>query len=143
MELLFALMDSGWEEKCVQKSTRIPPFTAESDKHVFYHTSSETGGLHRFYLMALLKSEDIFSKGVTSIHYFQSEEYYKTLIQCSEEIAMILQPNRPAAEYKLLKDGGTTTHRQRGAVRMLLDDDDADGSVLAAILLPSDSVTGI
>ncbi len=84
--------------------------------------------------MALLKSEDIFLKGVTSIHYFQSEEYYKTLIQCSEEIAMLLQPNRSAAEYKLLKNGGTTAHRQPGAMRMLLDDDAADGSVLAAIM---------
>lgn len=132
MELLFALMDSGWVEQCVKKSRKLRPFTQQSDKLIFYHAASESGGLHRFYLMALLDSKSIFEKGISEIHYFQSEEYYKTLINCKPSIACSIMPNRPAAEYKRLKQSHDADADHRFQARRLLDDD-AEGTLVLSL----------
>ena len=136
MELLFALMDCGWVEQCVRKSRKLRPFTQQSQKLIFYHAASESGGLHRFYLMALLDSKNIFEKGISEIHYFQSEEYYKTLINCKPSLAGSIMPNRPAAEYKRLKQGQSDADRPFQG-RMLLDDD-AEGTLVFSLINDND-----
>ena len=98
MELMFSLLDSGWTEQCVNKSKKIAPFVRGGDKLVFYHSHSDDGGLHRFYLWALNESESLFDKGVKEIFYFQSEQYYKTLLYCKPDQAASIRPHQPAQQ---------------------------------------------
>ena len=98
MELLFTLLDSGWTEQCVNKSKKISPFVQGGSKLVLYHSQSDVGGLHRFYLWALNESESLFDKGVKEIFYFQSEQYYKTLLSCKPDQAPSVRPHQTAQQ---------------------------------------------
>lgn len=99
MMLLLLLLDNGWQEVCVQKTRKCSPYTPGANKHIYYHLG---GGLTRFYLLAMLESEKLFKKGVHEIHYFQLEEYYKFLINCSTSQVDMVKPNLKAVEQLVL-----------------------------------------
>lgn len=99
MELLFSLMDTGWVEENSPKTKKLAPYTSGSPRKIYY---SFSGGLTRFYLLALHQSDKLFAKGVQAIFYFQSEEYYKTLIYADGSQAPSIKPHQKASEFLCL-----------------------------------------
>ena len=61
-ELLLLLKSSGWQEECIMASKQIPPYRDGSDKRVYYHKTSQRGGLSQAYLYALVASENLVSR---------------------------------------------------------------------------------
>lgn len=117
-ELLLLLKSSGWQECCVRVSKQIPPYRDGSDKRVYYHQNSQRGGLSQPYLYALVTSENLLSHG-GEIHYFQSDAYYKALVELPVGQAALLRPGQSAASYKAAVHKKARDPRGGGAI---LDD---------------------
>ena len=109
-DLLLMLVHNGWTEQAVAgKSRRCLPFAPRGQKVFFLDRSARH--ISRFYLICLLKADDLFAKGVTAIAHFQTDAYYKALMDCEAAQAKLIQPDCKAAEYKRLKGGKPLSER--------------------------------
>ena len=115
-ELLLLLKSSGWQEECITASKQIPPYRGGSDKRVYYHKTSQRGGLSQAYLYALVASENLVSRR-GEIHYFQSDAYYKALVELPVDQAALLRPGQSAASYKAAVHKKETAPRGGGAIQ--------------------------
>lgn len=106
IDLLLALLVAGWSEKGFPPKKSVEPYRIGAEKHVFYHTGS---ALCKFYLRALLNSETIFAKGIVAIYYWQSEAYYRTLLECDAAHVHLVRPSLTLKEYKGIRQGNMQT----------------------------------
>ena len=100
-DLLLSLLGTGWSERGLQvKSARLPPFQPGGEKILYYHVASKS--ISRNYLECLSKADTLFSKGVSGIHHFQIETYYKTLLDVDPNKASLVRPGQQARAYRQL-----------------------------------------
>lgn len=102
IDVLLALQARGWTKEGKNSKIKHDPYHPGSPKLILYRNRS---ALSKMYLLALLKSEQLFEKGVLCIHYWQPVAYYKALVQLesigSREVVNV-QPNKTLADYKRL-----------------------------------------
>ena len=106
MDLMYALLRDGWEDKGMPtKSPECIPYKAGSKRVVYYHNGSLLG---KNYLRALRNSEEILKKpGISQsgIHYWQSEGYYRALLECTAENSHLVKPQLKLNDYKRIMKG--------------------------------------
>ena len=99
--LLIKLLQDGWRERgFATKTGRLPPYTPGGERILVYHTGSPN--VSRLYLECLWSAEELFSKGVREIHHFQSEMYYRTLMDCEVHQSARVRPNLQVDAYREL-----------------------------------------
>ena len=112
-KLVSLLSSRGWVDKQQRKSTKIKPYTLDSER-VWYH-SDQQRMLSKLYLRVLVKSNELLQieNGVTAIFRFESQAYYTALLRgCN------VRPGQPLVYYKMcMKKAGCSDD---------LEDDDAD-----------------
>ena len=124
-ELLLKLLASGWQERRVSTKSKRVPYHRGDEKIVLLHDRSPLSGL---YLRALLRSEELFAKNICEIHHFQSEAYYRALLDCDASQAGQIKPGLGLQEYKSVIRGHG---EDMGALQR---DSDSEGNVSFVLL---------
>ena len=116
-DLLVSLIDSGWSERATAgKSKRLTPYRSDGEKLLFYDSCSKL--ISKPYLVCLLQADKLFAKGISEVHHFQPEMYYKALLHCEAEDAARITPNCAGGYYReILRLPGQdpANAQQRGA----------------------------
>ena len=103
-DLLVMLLSSGWSEQLIDgKSRCCLPYESGAPKTVFLNKWAKH--ISRPYLTCLLRSDEIFAKGVNSIAHFETDVYYRALLQSDPERARRIQPGCKAHVYRTLLGG--------------------------------------
>ncbi|CAE7449883.1 chk1, partial [Symbiodinium sp. CCMP2592] len=124
-DLLIRLLRDGWKERgLATKGGRRPPppYTQGGERILVYHTGSQNIG--RLYLECLCSADELFEKGIKEIHHFQTEMYYRTLMECEPHQSASVRPHQKVAVYRELL--GMKPRAGRGSEINLLFDGNSE-----------------
>ncbi|CAK0823861.1 unnamed protein product [Prorocentrum cordatum] len=94
--LLCSLYRAGW----TQAVAALPPFRAADEKIVAMDAMIKS----KWYMIALLSHEHVFSKGVRDIHHDRTMSYYQALVMAPASKLTEIDAARPDKEYRKLLD---------------------------------------
>lgn len=110
-EAMLELTQRGWSYEVCTSSRKIEPYQPDAPKKWYYHKR-----ICKYYLRALLKSEELFRLKLRRLYHFQPAGYYKALIalmKCPSRLESV-KPWQTRAYYVLIQNQAKQSRNMGG-----------------------------